>query len=514
MSQDRMPPELLNNFPQRERRQDKPNFDDYDYQPPSQELSQTYYVSPYVVAGFALLLFVILIVCGCVYFFGQSNKVTEMPLQATLTLGKDAKANISPSQWITLSVPSTLAKDNIIRTGSDRIYVVELPEGATLRADSDTSFKFREVKKENNKTFIGVTLYKGTLFAADTLNTKISVSTKYCNIKPLATKYAVSQQESEDLTEQTQVRVCEGSVEVVHSLDANMKFAINAGQQLELTESTVNKPHQAEKDAWITWNSKWNAVSDIKTDRGVKISDSVLKQKAKKKKKAIPAQAYQTEEDSDSPAEDADFQRFRDSKAMRKNAISNSNNAPQTQPAEHNNGGSTPYVPHNPEPDRQPQYAPPQAVPAPPPIPNPPKREQFNPRYGGENYAQPTRRGDRKQTPAAPKAHRNIPHENVPPIQVAPPPDVPEPPKVGGNNRRNDSMQEFDPVENNQREKKKDRDPNMRLDANGFMYPEHDFEGAATSKSGDPLDAITDTSKDVLKAKPPSSKALDAATYR
>lgn len=75
-------------------------------------------------------------------------------------------------------------------------------------------------------------------------------------------------------------------------------------------------------------------------------------------------------------------------------------------------------------------------------------------------------------------------------------------------------MHEFDPVENNQKEKKKDRDPNMRMDASGFMYPEHDFEGAATSKSGDPLDAITDTSKDVLKAKPPSSKALDASTYR
>lgn len=513
MSQDRMPPELLNNFPQREKEQAKPNFDDYDYQPPSQELSQTYYVSPYVVAGFGLLLFTILIVCGGAYFFGQQSKVAEIPLQATLTLGKDAKANISPSQWITLSVPSTLAKDNIIRTGSDRIYVVELPEGATLRADADTSFKFREIKKEDNKTFICVTLYKGTLFASDTLNTKIAISTKYCDIKPLATKYAVIQQESEDLTEQTKIRVCEGSVEAVHSLDSKMKFAINAGQQLELTETTVNKPHQAEKDAWITWNSKWNAVADIKTDRGVKISESVLKQKTKKKKKAISNQNYQVENDANNTVDDADFQRFRDSKASRKSTAPTSNTNTHSQAPAEDNTNYIPEIPNNREADRQPQYIPPKAVPAPPPLPTSPKREQFNPRYGGDNYAQPTRRGDHKPS-ASPKVHRNMPHENVPPVQVAPPPDVPEPPRVGGNNRRNDSMHEFDPVENNQKEKKKDRDPNMRMDANGFMYPEHDFEGAATSKSGDPLDAITDTSKDVLKAKPPSSKALDASTYR
>ncbi len=513
MSQDRMPPGLLNNFPQRERKPERPNFDADDYQPPSQELSQTYYVSPYVVAGFGLLIFVILVVCGCIYFLGRQDKTADIPLQATLTLGKDAKANISPSQWITLSVPSTLAKDNIIRTGSDRIYVIELPEGATLRADADTSFKFREIKKENDKTFICVTLYKGTLFAADTLKTKVSISTKYCDITPLATKYAVSQQESEDLTEQTQIQVCEGSVEAIHALDSKMKFAINVGQQLELTETTVNKPHQADKDAWITWNSKWNSVSDIKTAHGVKISDSVLRQKNKKKKKALSTQDYQIEDSAENTSEDTDFQRFRDNRALRGNsAPSNSPTSPQ--PSVNTSRDSAPNVAHPPEPDNQPHYTPPRVVPAPPPIPASPRREEFTPRYGGENYAQPTRRGDPRQTPKAPKIHRNVPHENVPPTQVAPPPNIPEPPKVGGNNRRNDAMSEFEPVENDKKDNKKDRTPNMRMDASGFMYPEHDFEGAATSKSGNPLDAITDTNKDVLKAKPPSSKALDAATYR
>lgn len=517
MSQDRTPPELPNNFPPHEERQDDPSFDaSYDYQQPSQELKQTHYVSPYIIASCGLLIFIILVVCGCAYFFGQINKVAETPLQATLTLGKDAKANISPSQWTTLSTPSTLAKDNIIKTGSERIYVVELPEGATLRADHDTSFKFHEVKKEKNKTFIGVTLYKGTLFAADTFNTKISISTKYCDIQPSATKYAVIQQESKDLTEQTKVQVCQGSVEVVHSLDSKMKFTLNAGQQLELAENNVSQPHQAEKNAWISWNSKWNTIADIKTERGVKISDSVLKQKIKKKKKAVPTQDYQAKDkdNSDSLANDADFQRFRDSRALRKNGTSTSSSTPYAQSSEYDNADSTPYTSHNPELDSQPQYEAPQAVPAPPPLPAPPERKQVSPNYKGGNYAQPSPRSAQKRTPAIPQARRRVPRESIPPVQVAPPPDIPELPKVGGNNRRSDSTHELDPTENNQNDKKKDRNPKMRLDANGFMYPEYDFEGAATNKSGDPLDAITDTSKDVLKAKPPSSKALDAATYR
>ena len=511
MSQDRMPPDMLNSFPQREK-QDKPNYDDYAYQPPSQELSQTYYVSPYVVLAFGFLVFMIVVVCGCVYFFGHDAKTEEIPLNATLTLGKNAKANISTSQWITLSTPSALSKGNIIRTGSDRIYVVELPEGATLRTDANTSFKFDAIKKENNQTTFAVTLYKGTLFAADTLNTKISISTKYCNIKPLATKYAVTQKEAEDLTEQTEVTVCEGSVEATHALDQKMKFAINAGQQLELTETTVNKPHQAEKDAWINWNSKWNTVSDIKTDRGVKISDSVLKPKTKKIKKSTSTPIYETTDEADDTPESADFQRFRDRKASRPSSASyNDGNEPVSQPSEDNIQSGAPYVPHNQEQPKQPQYAPPQEVPAPPPIPAPPQREKVQPRYGGDNYAQPTRRNNKGKTSEAPRAHRNVPHQSVPPVQVAPPPEVPAPPQVGGRNENRPSLDEFDPIENNQKKKK---EPNMRLDANGFMYPDHDFEGAATNKSGDPLDAITDTSKDVLKAKPPSKNALDAATYR
>lgn len=510
MSQDRIAPDLPDNSPQSEEKQEKPNFDAYDYQMPSQERNQTRDISPYVAIGSGLLLFAIVVICSCIYFFTPQDKTNDLTLPATLTLGQDAKINVSPSEWTSLPVSSQLTKDQIIKTGSEKVYLIELPGGATLRAYAHTSFKFNKVKKENDKTFIEVTLYKGKLFAANTSDTKISLSTKYCNITPLDAKYMVSQQTSGAATEQSQIVVSQGQVTVIRTANSSVKFKLRAGQQLEISENSANKPHQAEKDTWFTWNNQWNRLSDIQTKYGIKIDERILEPQTKKKKKIVSTPNNPIEDRTNDMQEDADFQRFRDKKAWQPNLDQSFDAAETTQVPANDDDDFAPSIPTNLEPE--PPYTPPQAVPAPTPVPTPPKTEQSYPRYEGKKASQPPRR-PYSQPPKTPKVYRHRPQENIPPLQVAPPPAIPELPKVGGKNRRNDPDLGLDPLENTP-QNKRDRNPRMRLDANGFMYPEHDFDGAATNKSGDPLDAITDTSKDVLKAKPPSSKALDAATYR
>lgn len=515
MSQDRISPELLSNRPQHEREPEELPFSAYD-QPTSSRRQNQAYLGLYAAAGCGLLLFITLVVCSFAYFFGGLEKTVDTPLQATLILGKDAKVNVGSSQWITLLVANTVNKDNIVKTGSDKVYVFELPEGATLRAAADTIFKLNEAKREDEQTFVDVILYKGMLFADDTSNTKIRISTKYCNIVSIGTKYGVCQQKSQEKIEQTLVRVCQGSVAVNSASNPKQKFTVKTGEQLEFTKDTILGPYRALPNSWITWNAQLNTISEIKNDLKVKVKDNTQKpkHKKKKKKKSIPVSSYSIKDDTDNLEESADFQRFRDSRALRKNdnPADSGDYDYYSQDAEEDYIDSDPYMSNDYQPDSQNECVPPQAVPAPPPLPAPPKRTQVKPRYEGNNYTQSARRSTHKQS-AYPKVRRNMPRPNIPPVQVAPPPDIPELPKVGGTNVGNNYKDESNAIDNKQKDKK-NSEPKMRLDANGFMYPEHDFEGAATNKSGDPLDAITDTSKDVLKAKPPSSKALDAATYR
>ncbi|MGM9998831.1 MAG: hypothetical protein ACI38Q_05505 [Candidatus Bruticola sp.] len=544
MSDNKLPPHVVGSLPQRRREQDKTDYDSLDYQPPSQELSEDYVItSPgtvLTVLGIAICVCVALIIYGT-FFKGGGVQETTIPLSATLTQGKDVKANISPSQWVTLSVPSTVEQDQIISTGADRIYFFELPDNASLRADAYTSFKFNSVKKIGLNTVIYVTLFKGSLFVSDSMRTKVAVSTKFCHLNPLATKYGVKQVEATDLTEKTEVRVYEGSVEAVHADDEKMKFVVNANQQIDITDMTVKEPYAITKDNWANWNKKWKSLSEIKNGKGVRISRNVLNEKLGTQINQTNVMPTPTE---NFPSSDpTDYQHRVDQKAV---------------PNNRGNGVTSGTIQNSPMPAPAPNtvqsYEPPKTVPAPNSPPSPPKKENrlkninshnenFKPVYGGDSYAPPTRRGDegytglssssRQSPPRVPHAELNATssreeqsrrsnNRNNAPTMVAPPPAVPSAPQYGGN-----QTAEFAPVENSDssqrrqggnseqggQQAKKDP-PEMMLDQNGFMYPRNDYENAATNSSGDPLDAITDPNADVLRAKPPSKNALDAATYR
>ncbi|MGM9992649.1 MAG: hypothetical protein ACI376_07395 [Candidatus Bruticola sp.] len=538
MSDNKLPPHAVGPLPQRRRGQDKTDYDSLDYQPPSQELSEDYVItSPgtvLTILGVLIAVCIGLIVYGAFFKSGKEAE-TAIPLSATLTQGKDVKANISPSQWVTLSVPNTIEQDQIISTGSDRIYFFELPDNASLRADAYTSFKFTGVKKVGLNTIIHVTLFKGSLFVYDSMHTKVAVSTKFCHLNPLATRYGVKQVEATDLTEKTEVRVYEGSVEAIHADDAKIKFIINANQQIDITDMTVKEPYALTKDAWSNWNRKWKSLGEIKNGKSVRISRSVLNEKLNTKinqTNALPAPV----DNFPTPAA-TDYQ----TNVEQRNITNSSSGAVQINTVP--NSSAPPQQPIQAQPPVQ-AYEPPRAVPAPVPPPTPPSNENrrqtqpsndnFKPLYGGDSYAPPIRSGNKgfgSSSPTTIQTPPRVPHNSSSSSKgrssdisnmIAPPPPEPSAPQYGG-----DRTAEFAPIENSssssagrnkdsgQKKGQGKRDnPHMVLDQNGFMYPNHDYENAAPRTSDDPLDAITDPDANVLRAKPPSKNALDASTYR
>lgn len=234
-----------------------------NYRPPSQVASKPVYVDPKMLFGFlggAVLLLLLLV------FLKNRGATATGVSDASLELraGQDVKKNLSGADWATLSLPSAVGKDSLLKTGSDPANVLALADGSSIRLDRNTSAKIVSVEPSGSGQKVRVILYRGRIFVNEGPSSDVTVESKFVNVVPVGTRFAVSQIERSDLTEYTVVRVVEGTVKVTHLDDKTASLVVKAGEEATAAAAVLESPKVAgAADTWIAWNTSWTELDKM-----------------------------------------------------------------------------------------------------------------------------------------------------------------------------------------------------------------------------------------------------------
>jgi len=182
-----------------------------------------------------------------------------------LRVGRDVRKNLSGADWATLSLPSTISADTLIKTGSDNRNILAMTDGGSIRLDRGTSIKLVSIRAQGEGQKVHLILYRGRVFISEGPESDVSVETKFVNVVPVGTRFSVSQVEKTDLTESTTVQVIEGSVRVTHLEDTSANLIVTANEQATAGALVLESPKPNTSDSWLSWNSGW---SDLKAVPG------------------------------------------------------------------------------------------------------------------------------------------------------------------------------------------------------------------------------------------------------
>lgn len=432
----------------------------------------------------AYLLFLVVIVLGVAGFLGVKYWqrtvepiLQEANLNCVARLGSLSQTTNMAEEWSPFPLNQVITKDRLAIRSADNSArnVVELVTGptakeswGTLRLGADTILRLKEMRYEDGQLVLRGTLLQGTVFvvASPELKVELDCGQVLAKAQPGSSFNLYYRWEGAGRTV-GRLQVFAGSVEATPYTDSklNPQEMEEVAPQEELLLLNEDKPKLGtfKPNAWQAWNTSWSTVAELRALEELKSNRPLKERKSREDEKKKKRDLEEGEEEEE--AEDAE-------------------------PA-----------PPTPQAAPLPVPAPPRAVPAPPPPPERPSRalrqpivkqrpiEERLPR----SIAEPPPPRPARAVPAPPPPPpKPQPYKEVdPPVDVAPPPPPPPPPLY------------IDPY-------------------SGLQYPGRDPNEAAPRTSDDPLDAITDTRSDVLKAQPanpdalrarPSdSKALDAKT--
>ncbi len=233
-----------------------------NYRPPSQVTSQPVYVDRRVLFGSlggAVLLLAILAIWTNLSRTPAQINDSNLELRA----GRDVRKNLSGADWATLSLPSTLSVDTLLKTGSDNRNILAMTDGGSIRLDRGTSIKLVSIRAQGEGQKVHLILYRGRVFISEGPESDVSVETKFVNVVPVGTRFSVSQIEKSDLTESTTVQVVEGSVRVTHLEDTSANLIVKANEQATAGALVLESPRPNKSDGWVSWNSGWTDLAKI-----------------------------------------------------------------------------------------------------------------------------------------------------------------------------------------------------------------------------------------------------------
>ena len=165
-------------------------------------------------------------------------------------------------QWHALSIPSSVAAKDCIKTDRDRRNVIALPDGSSLRLDSHTCIGINSVETAANKGIkMEAVLYYGAIFIDENSGSTVSVRTGDAQIIPYSTRFGVKQIYKNG-RQYSIINVIDGSVKAIN-LKNNKTVEVYAGQQAEVSEQILTHNLQAKTDKWIKWNAKWHDINSI-----------------------------------------------------------------------------------------------------------------------------------------------------------------------------------------------------------------------------------------------------------
>ena len=405
------------------------------------------------------------------------NGEETVPVQATLTLGK-VMAYKDSTEKDELHAPVLIPLEAVIATGDSRKNFLEVFEKASLRADSNTSFKFKKAKVQDKITYVYVALYSGRVFVTDNKDVKIIVDTDLCEVTPLGTKYMVGKGKGNKQGDYVNVTACDGSVRVAHNLNKAASAVLNKSQTLKVNKKSLTYPKGfSGKDGWVAWNMKSNSSKDAEQ---IKIAE------ASKPKK--------TDYYKPSSIKDFVIRNAYGEQGVRREAKVKSETVAQSGYEEKVVEKTVVNYPKS-----QPRRV------------RPPRTARKS--DAASSTEQKEKRYDTRPRPAI-NAQADYPRrrENNTAVHVPAPP-VPAPPRPGGANRRPSSWEEHN---SGKVETDNSIPEGMYLDNEGRMYPRYDYSEAVPINNDKPLDAITDTRSNVLDASKnkQDSSLLDADHYK
>ncbi len=238
-----------------------------DYVPPAIEMSsEPIHVSKtkfFITTGCIGSIFLVLVIIGIIYMFSGTAVTGGSPNYIDLVQGKDVKRHLDSSTWATLSIPTKLTSGDFLKSGDDRYNVLVTADKSTIRLNANTSVKILKIASSGTEQNISLYLYSGSIFICENPETHITVETKYAKAVPIGTRYFVAQHERKDLTEQTIIKVIEGTIQASHIDDPNAKSVIQASEQASVTAQSITKPTEIKIDNWLRWNSAWTDPSNI-----------------------------------------------------------------------------------------------------------------------------------------------------------------------------------------------------------------------------------------------------------
>ncbi|MCR5663231.1 MAG: FecR family protein [bacterium] len=309
------------------------------YVPPAIETtSEPIHVSKtkfFVTAGCIGSVFLVLVIVGIIYMLsGSGGGAGGGTASIDLVQGKDVKRNLDGSTWATLSIPTKLTTGDLLKSGDDRYNVLVTADKSTIRLNANTSVKIVKIASSGTGQNISLYLYSGSIFISEKPDTHITVETKYAKAVPIGTRYYVAQIERKDLTEQTLIKVIEGTIQASHVDAPDAKSVIQASEQASVTAQSITKPSEMKMDNWLRWNSAWTDPSNIPDKNAGKkstpapknapantVPDTQAQQNAaalEEQKRAMEVEAKRREEEEAKRRHDEESARFEDEQRHRR----------------------------------------------------------------------------------------------------------------------------------------------------------------------------------------------------
>lgn len=206
----------------------------------------------------------------------RSSSVEELA-EVNVVSGEVQIASLASNDYTNVPSGQRIWESDTIRTLSESRAVVSLFDGTQIRLDESTVVEFTELEKSGDDSKILIDVKTGNVWVNTPQvlvgNTELIVSTKYFNTTFNNARVALTS----NLPEYVRVLSGVASLELKNGENVLSEYQINAGQQVELTNSSfesisgggnVDLVNEIDKRFQLSQWYKWNVDEDLNPSYG------------------------------------------------------------------------------------------------------------------------------------------------------------------------------------------------------------------------------------------------------